>query len=105
MLGAFPVDDWQRTTVEVEPGDVLVLYTDGVFDAVGQDGRFGEDRLQRTVTGIADAHDAVTRIDAALTAFERGAPSDDAAVLAVEREAVATPAGSLHGAERGGEQR
>ena len=49
MLGAQPVEDWSRRTVELDPGDVLVLYTDGVFDAVGDDGRFGEDRLQRTV--------------------------------------------------------
>jgi serine phosphatase RsbU (regulator of sigma subunit) len=105
MLGAFPVDDWTRTTVELESGDVLMLYTDGVFDAVGADGRFGEDRLQRTVAGVADAHEAVTRIDAALTAFELGAPSDDTAVLAVEREGRAAPAVSAHhDGERGGEQ-
>jgi serine phosphatase RsbU (regulator of sigma subunit) len=73
-----------------------VLYTDGVFDAVGEDGRFGEERLQRTVAGVADADDAVARIDAALTAFELGAPSDDTAVLAVEREAVTARAVPVH---------
>jgi PAS domain S-box-containing protein len=105
MLGAYPVEGWGRTTVDLDPGDVLMLYTDGVFDAVGADGRFGEDRLQRTVTGVADARDAVTRIDEALTAFEQGAPSDDTAVLAVERELLAAPAVSAHhDGERGGEQ-
>jgi PAS domain S-box-containing protein len=105
MLGAYPVDDWTRTTVELDPGDVLMLYTDGVFDAVGADGRFGEARLQRTVTGVADARDAVTRIDEALTAFELGTPSDDTAVLAVEREVLAAPAVSAHhDGERGSEQ-
>ncbi|MEA2243392.1 MAG: hypothetical protein QOD24_2948 [Solirubrobacteraceae bacterium] len=100
MLGAYAVDDWRRTTVELEPRDVLVLYTDGVFDAVGADGRFGEDRLERTVEGVTDAHDAVERIDAALSAFELGAPSDDTAVLAVEREAVAAPTISIQDARR-----
>jgi PAS domain S-box-containing protein len=105
MLGAYAVRDWSRTTVELEPGDVLVVFTDGVFDAVGQEGRFGEERLERTVTGIADAQDAVARIDAALSAFERGAPSDDAAVLAVEREAVtARTVAAPHGGRRGGER-
>jgi PAS domain S-box-containing protein len=105
MLGAYAVDEWRRTTVELEPRDVLLLYTDGVFDAVGEDGRFGEERLQRTVAGVVDANDAVARIDAALSAFERGAPSDDAAVVAVEREPVAERTVSAHDAGRQGEQR
>jgi serine phosphatase RsbU (regulator of sigma subunit) len=105
MLGAYPVDEWRRTTVELEPRDVLLLYTDGVFDAVGEDGRFGEDRLQRTVAGVADADDAVERIDAALSAFEQGAPTDDAAVVAVEREPVAARTASAHDDGRGDEQR
>jgi PAS domain S-box-containing protein len=88
MLGAYAVDDWARCTVQLRPGDVIVLYTDGVFDAVGEDGRFGEDRLERTIAGVTGAADAVARIDAALSAFVVGAQSDDTAVLAVERAAV-----------------
>jgi serine phosphatase RsbU (regulator of sigma subunit) len=95
MLGAHAVDDWSRRTVELDPGDVLVLYTDGVFDAVGANGRFGEDRLQRTVAGVRDAADAVARIDAALSDFEVGAQADDTAVLAVEREAIAARSASV----------
>jgi PAS domain S-box-containing protein len=88
MLGAYQVEEWAREIVALAPGDVLVLYTDGVFDAVGEDGRFGEERLQATLAGIADADDAVSRIDAALSAFEVGAQADDTAVLAVQRTAV-----------------
>jgi len=95
MLGAQPVEGWARATVELDPGDVLVLYTDGVFDAVGANGRFGEDRLQRTVAGVRDAGEAVARIDQALSSFEVGPQADDTAVLAVERVAVAAPATSL----------
>jgi len=47
MLGAYDVDGWNRHSVELEPADVLVLYTDGVFDAVGANGRFGEARPAR----------------------------------------------------------
>jgi sigma-B regulation protein RsbU (phosphoserine phosphatase) len=104
MLGAYAVDSFTRSSVELEPGDVLVLYTDGVFDAVGAGGRFGEERLRRTIEGVNDAGDAVARIDNALTAFEVGAQADDTAVLAVERLPVAAPAASLrshpHGSER-----
>ena len=87
MLGAYDVDAWQRTTVRLQPRDVLVLYTDGVFDTVGADGRFGEDRLARTLAAVTDAHDAVARIDVALSDFEVGPQADDTAVLAVERRA------------------
>jgi serine phosphatase RsbU (regulator of sigma subunit) len=105
MLGAYDVDAWERATVALEPGDVLVLYTDGVFDAVGAGGRFGEDRLQRTLAGVDGAGDAVARIDAALSAFEVGPQADDTAVLAVERVPVQAPALSARSERPGSEQR
>jgi PAS domain S-box-containing protein len=89
MLGAYAIDEWERTAVKLDPGDVLVLFTDGVFDAVGDGGRFGEDRLERTLAGATDAPDAVARIDAALSAFEVGEQADDTAILAVQRLPVA----------------
>jgi PAS domain S-box-containing protein len=94
MLGAYAVKYWERTLVELEPGDVLVLFTDGVFDAVGDGERFGEDRLERTLEGATDAPDAVARIDAALSAFEVGEQADDTAILAVQRVPVAAIAPS-----------
>jgi PAS domain S-box-containing protein len=106
MLGAYDAGEWTRRSVELEPGDVLVLYTDGVFDTVGDDGRFGEERLQATLAGVEHAPDAVSRIDAALSAFEVGAQADDTAVLAVERVAVGAPAVSAPaGSEQAGEER
>jgi PAS domain S-box-containing protein len=89
MLGAYSIQEWARTEIDLEPGDVLTLFTDGVFDAVGEDGRFGEERLAQTLTGAVDADDAVERIDAALSAFAVGEQADDTAVLAVQRVAVA----------------
>ena len=89
MLGAYAIEAWARTQIDLEPGDVIVLFTDGVFDAVGTDGRFGEERLARALAGTSDADDAVARIDAALSAFAVGDQADDTAVLAVQRVAVA----------------
>jgi sigma-B regulation protein RsbU (phosphoserine phosphatase) len=89
MLGAYEVEEWARTSVTLEPGDLLLLFTDGVFDAVGENERFGEERLALTVAKATDAPDAVQRIDAALSAFAVGAQADDTAVLAVERVAMA----------------
>ncbi len=89
MLGAYAIDRWTRTSVDLQPGDVLVLFTDGVFDAVGAVERFGEERLEHTLAGTTNAQDAVTRIDTALSAFAVGEQADDTAVLAVQRVAVA----------------
>ncbi|HEV2784776.1 MAG TPA: SpoIIE family protein phosphatase, partial [Solirubrobacteraceae bacterium] len=92
MLGAYRIEEWERTTHALEPGDVLVLFTDGVFDTVGDGERFGEERLERTLDGATDAEDAVNRINAALSAFEVGEQADDTAILAVQRVAVAAVA-------------
>ena len=83
MVGAFDDSAWRPETLTLAPGDVLVLYTDGVIDADGDDGRFGDERLTETLRGTADAGDAVGRIRRALEAFEVGAQADDTAVLAV----------------------
>jgi serine phosphatase RsbU (regulator of sigma subunit)/PAS domain-containing protein len=85
MLGAFDGEDWEPHTLAVRPRDVLVLYSDGVLDAVGAENRFGPERLLETLSGATGAADAVARIDAALGRFEIGAQADDTAILAVER--------------------
>ena len=85
MLGAFENEDWEAHTLPVRPRDVLVLYSDGVLDAVGAEDRFGPDRLLETLTGATGAADAVARIERELARFEVGAQADDTAILAVER--------------------
>jgi serine phosphatase RsbU (regulator of sigma subunit)/PAS domain-containing protein len=82
LLGAFPEGRWTVTDVALGPGDSLVLYTDGVTDTRGPDGRrFGSERLEETLRAIgpAAAEDIAGGIDAALQAF--GEQRDDVAVL------------------------
>jgi GAF domain-containing protein len=85
FLGAYERGGWEATTIRLEPGDQLVLYTDGVIDTVGPAERFGEERLAQTLRDATGAADAVRRIEHALVTFAHGSQVDDTAVIAVER--------------------
>ena len=65
----------------LDSGDALVLYTDGVTDTRGPEGRFGTERLEALLRmiGPADAETIAGEIDAALQEF--GEQRDDVAVL------------------------
>jgi PAS domain S-box-containing protein len=88
MLGAWSDGTWRPESLGLEPGDVLVLYTDGVTDAEGADERFGDERLLAALRGVTDAAGAVAAIDRALNAFQVGAQADDTAVLALDLPAT-----------------
>jgi PAS domain S-box-containing protein len=88
LPGALPEPgDWPSVRVELESGDALVLYTDGVTDAVGANGeRFGPDRLLETVAApAATAEEVVERIRTALWNFAEGGQRDDVAALVLRR--------------------
>src|SRR5204862_8018534 len=91
MLGASQEARWEAVTITVERGDVLVLYSDGVLDAVGAEDRFGPERVQDALAGAAGAQHAVNQLTDALARFELGIQDDDTAVLAVECLGVPTP--------------
>ena len=88
MPGAYADEKWDSVAAMIRDGDVLVLYTDGVIDTVGADGRFGPQRLEEALRGARTADDAVKRVDAALLEFQDGEQPDDTAVLAIERTPV-----------------
>jgi PAS domain S-box-containing protein len=85
MLGAWTSAEFPRTTTTLAPGELLVLYTDGVTDAVGAEGRYGEERLQATLADAREPEEALRRIEDALVEFERGDQADDTCALAVAR--------------------
>ncbi|HEX6805570.1 MAG TPA: PP2C family protein-serine/threonine phosphatase [Terriglobales bacterium] len=51
LLGVFPEWSYEDSTVEVRTGDLLLLFTDGITEAMRQDGEeFGEERLSHAIT-------------------------------------------------------
>jgi serine phosphatase RsbU (regulator of sigma subunit) len=87
VLGAFADGEWRIGEVCIEPGRQLVMVTDGIVEAVGEAGRFGEARLRAELSGSASPAGAVQRLESALRAFTSGALDDDVAILAVARSA------------------
>lgn len=86
MLGVVDDPVWRAATVAVEPGDQLVLYTDGVTEAQGRDGeRFGEQRLRAGLAGSMTPESAVEQVRRALDGFGADQRQDDAAVVVVRR--------------------
>jgi sigma-B regulation protein RsbU (phosphoserine phosphatase) len=81
-----PTDDRE---VLFEPGDLAVLYTDGVTDAVDADGsRFGAERLADAVSqvrGLAAAEAIGTIIGAVDRFVGEAEPADDLTLVAVRR--------------------
>ena len=90
--GSFPLglrDELQLVaeTVEIAAGDLLVLYTDGIPEAVDQSGEsFGYERLQQQVEPGGTAQQVHDRLLAELTRFERQEPPlDDRSLVVVRR--------------------
>src|SRR4051794_10397978 len=87
LLGAIEGADWPSEEFVIGAGDRLVLYTDGVTDARGEEDRFGDHRLLELLSGVDGAPPAevVRMIDGALQGFQAGPQRDDTALLAVAR--------------------
>ena len=85
MLGALPEPELHDATIALHPGDVLLLYTDGVTESRTREGFFGPDRLAAALQASAggDAAAVARGVEAAVT--EAGARLvDDVALLVIQ---------------------
>ena len=87
VLGAFADGSWELSSERLNPGDQLIVYTDGVTEAASAAGRFGEQRLRERLAGCPSPAVSVQRLEQALEAFCEGTLHDDAAVLALSPSA------------------
>jgi sigma-B regulation protein RsbU (phosphoserine phosphatase) len=88
VIGLLPNGCYQQGSFPLEPGDLIVLFTDGVSESMNaRNEEWGEDRLielAKTCLGLF-ASETMTRIMAAAEAFTAGAPQHDDMTLVVLR--------------------
>ena len=84
LIGVLDDPPLQDETITLSPGDTVLLYTDGITDAHGVQGRFGAERLAALLAMLVAIPPAqvVERIDRAVAAHRTGPPTDDSALVA-----------------------
>jgi len=89
MLGILPMAQFQQGVAQLEKGDVLVLFSDGVTEAADpEDQEFGEERLAQLVAALRDrpASFIAEEIHREVAVFTQGAPpADDITVVVARR--------------------
>jgi len=83
LLGVIPDADYVSSTGQLEPGDALMLYTDGLLESPGRDFEVGIDRLLGEAEGLVTRgwqHGARQLVDTAGVAR-----SDDRALVVIWR--------------------
>jgi sigma-B regulation protein RsbU (phosphoserine phosphatase) len=88
-LGVFEDAKFGERELQLKPGETLLVYTDGVTEAMNEaKDLFGEDRLEKAVTGVASlspekiAERVIEQVEGFVLEAER---SDDITLLAIQR--------------------
>jgi serine phosphatase RsbU (regulator of sigma subunit) len=97
-LGLLPEARFGEQSISLADGDVLVVYSDGVTEAINAAGDFFDDARLRTVIRLASGQPAETIGTAVLAELERfvgdAPPHDDVSLVVVRRQGlpIAMPA-------------
>jgi sigma-B regulation protein RsbU (phosphoserine phosphatase) len=88
-LGVFDHSKYSESVVDFQRGDILVMYTDGVIEAVNEhEEQFGLKRLEEIVRAVNDksAREIVAAVTGAVNDYsaEVGGPEDDLTVSVVK---------------------
>ena len=97
-IGMFDGAEYQSASAKLDPGDFLVIYSDGVSDALNREGELFEEAQLRRIIGESMgeiAQELATAIWEGVKTFTAGAPqSDDITVLVVQYKGSASDGGS-----------
>lgn len=84
LVGILPTVAFEDHELDLVPGQTLVAYTDGVTEAKGPDGYYGEQRMLRKLSTLGLAPEGIAEgLLADAVAFQGPATRDDIAVLAI----------------------
>lgn len=86
-LGAMSEPSYARTRHQLDPGDCVLLYTDGLDEAHSPEGTlFGIERVIAALAAASTAQETIAALRESLAAFVGNEPqSDDLTLLAVQR--------------------
>jgi PAS domain S-box-containing protein len=85
LLGGWDTSSWDDVVVELSPQETMLMYTDGVTEARGEQDRFGTGRLEALLANAAGASPAglLGHIEAALDRYQIEGRSDDTGAVAL----------------------
>ena len=86
FLGGMEFTQYRHTELQLEPGDRLLLYTDGIVEAHDKnDELYGEDRLKSMVDGTRDlpGEQVLERVYSDISDFATGVPQFDDITMVV----------------------
>ena len=89
IVGAFDSLEYHQATLQLDKGDMLIMFTDGVNEAMNTElEEYGDERLINILKQSAnkDCQETIKAVKADLSAFTTGAEqSDDITMLAIKR--------------------
>jgi serine phosphatase RsbU (regulator of sigma subunit)/pSer/pThr/pTyr-binding forkhead associated (FHA) protein len=89
VIGMVSILEYQQFYATLNSGDTLVIYSDGVTEAINPDGvEFGTARLGKTVADCRSepASQMIEKVRQALTVYTGGAPQSDDITLVIARK-------------------
>ncbi|HEY1059909.1 MAG TPA: response regulator [Limnobacter sp.] len=109
-VGLFDTDDFEDIDLQLEQGDVLMLYSDGVTEVMSpQDEGFGEERLLRSIESRVHAHGGLPGqlpklIEESIRewggkAVQQHGFQDDVSILMLSADSFLSPVAVPNGAE------
>lgn len=86
-LGLYEIEEFDELEAVLEPGDKIILYTDGVSEARRDSDMFGTEGIERALVrmGHRSPYETVDLLVAAAAEWGRGRLTDDVGVVIVER--------------------
>ncbi|MFQ5637951.1 MAG: PP2C family protein-serine/threonine phosphatase [bacterium] len=87
VLGMFPDSTFEKDRVQVEPGDIIFIYSDGITEAENEfEEMFGEERLKTIIlkNRRLGAKDLVDKVFKEVTTFSGNEQDDDITMIALK---------------------